>query len=311
MIMTRRQTDDKKLIKSLLEKDESFDVEFKKILDAVESEDLVAFANSAGGGFIVIGVAEVKDHLKQSNIEINGTKVGDQERLKILNKAQDCLPPIELSITRHEYEGKNLLVIRIPSGTNRPYCTKKGVYKIRGDGRNQILTQELMFQIFMEKEYNTFIDRFKTATHELKNEITYIQEMVERSEDEITASLHGIFAEAEDAQSTSEDVFSMTESIFTSIDDLQEQLYRQENHTQDLEKKIDLILNHLNIERPEVTRRKFFISSQIKEIIAENKKRKIKQRKKTIIKKILSGTLTKWFDLDETEVSILYDQIVQ
>lgn len=301
----------KTFIETLIEKDEGFDVEFKKITDAVESEDLTAFANSTNGGFIVIGVSEIKDNLKQSKIEITGTKVGDHEKLKILNKAQDCLPPVDLDLARHEYKGKELLVISVPSGTNKPYCTKRGIYKIRGDGRNQILTQEIMFQIFMEKEYNTFIERFKTATHELKDEILYMQDIVERSEGEITDSLQGIFSEAEDAQATSQDVFSMTESILSSIDGLQEQLYSQEQHTDDLEEKVDLILQHMNIEKPEVTRRKLFISRQIRDILVENKKKKVKQRKKTIIKRILTGSLKTWYELDEKEISTLYDQITK
>lgn len=278
--MTARRRSKNKFIASLLEKNEGFDVEFKRISDAVDPDDLVAFANSTDGGFIVIGVSEVKDQMQDDRIEITGTKVGDHEKLKILNKAQDCLPPIEIDLAHHEYSGKDLLVIAIPSGTNKPYCTKRGVYKIRGDGRNQVLTQESMFHIFMEKEYNTFIERFKTATHELKDEITYMQNIVERSESEINESLQGIFAEAEDAQATSQDVFSMTESMYSLIDGLQEQLHFQESHTNNLEEKIDLILTHLNIENPEVSRRKYFISTQIKDLLAENKKRKIKQRKK-------------------------------
>ena len=168
-----------------------------------------------------------------------------------------------------------------------------------------------MFQIFMEKEYKTFIERFKAATHELKDEILYMQNIVERSEGEITDSLQGIFSEAEDAQATSQDVFSMTESIFNSIDGLQDQLYFQEQHTNDLEEKINLILQHLNIERPEVTRRKLFISYQIKELLVENKKRKIIQRKNTISKRILNGALKNRFQLEEKEISTLYDQIAK
>ena len=103
----------------------------------------------------------------------------------------------------------------------------------------------------------------------------------------------------------------MTESIFSSIDGLQEQLYFQEQHTNDLEEKIDLILQHLNIEKPEVTRRKFLISRQIKEILVENKKKKVKQRKNTIIKRILTGSLKTRYELDEKEISTLYDQITK
>ncbi len=69
----------------------------------------------------------------------------------------------------------------------------------------------------MEKKYHTFLERLKTATRELRDEMLYMQDIVERSENEITNSLQGIFAEAE---------------------------------------WVDLILNHLNIEYPEITGRK-------------------------------------------------------
>lgn len=301
----------KSIINSLIESREGFDIEFKRIANAVESEDLVAFANSPEGGYIIIGVAEVKNENNGETMNIKGAKVGDHERLIILNKAQDCLPPVELFLQNYKFQGKDLLVIEIPTGSNRPYCTKKGVYKIRGEGRNQVLTQELLFQIIMEKEYQTFLERFKTATHELKDEMLYMQDIIEKSEGEISNSLQGIFAEATEAEATSQDVFSMTEGISDMLGRLGEEFFFHDDRMNDLEEKVDLILKHLNIEKPEVTRMKFFISREIKAILTANRKSKIKQRKSTIIKKILMGPLKERYELDEVEISSLYDQLTK
>ncbi|MEZ4672175.1 MAG: ATP-binding protein [Anaerolineae bacterium] len=46
--------------KSLLAREAGLDVEFKQAVDALAVEDLVAFANSAAGGSILIGVADAQ-----------------------------------------------------------------------------------------------------------------------------------------------------------------------------------------------------------------------------------------------------------
>jgi hypothetical protein len=45
----------------LLRHAEGFDVDFKRSLSGLESEDLVSFANSERGGTVLIGVDETKD----------------------------------------------------------------------------------------------------------------------------------------------------------------------------------------------------------------------------------------------------------
>ncbi len=120
---------------------EGYDTEFKATIDAVESEDLVAFANSNKGGHILVGVSEVRDNIEDA-YKVSGVKTGDHEKLKILSKAQDCSPPIQLFVNFKEVEGKDIIDIDIPSGSNKPYCTKKGTYKVRGDGRNEAMTPD-------------------------------------------------------------------------------------------------------------------------------------------------------------------------
>lgn len=63
----------------LLNKEENVDVDFKR--EGIESEDIVAFANSKNGGVILIGVDEIKDEPgKVIKGKIVGTKVGDPEK---------------------------------------------------------------------------------------------------------------------------------------------------------------------------------------------------------------------------------------
>jgi predicted HTH transcriptional regulator len=191
----------------LLNKEENVDVDFKR--EGIESEDIVAFANSKNGGVILIGVDEIKDEPgKVIKGKIVGTKVGDPEKLKIINKATDCLPPIQVKITYENIDDLPIIKVIIPSGPFRPYCTRRGVYKTRVNGRNAPLDPDQLFEIFFEREGKKFIERFQEATKGLMNELNKLVENFEVAEKKISDSLEGISSSADEAESNSMDTQS-------------------------------------------------------------------------------------------------------
>lgn len=154
--------------KALLEKSETFDVEFKESVSGLESSDIVSFANSERGGTILIGIRETKSPKGQQRGQIIGCPIGDKEKLKILGKVNSCMPDIYVEIYVENLNGKPFFRIEIPSGTDKPYCTSGGTYKIRGDGITQNLTPTQLLNLFETKESERFLKHFREAANVLE-----------------------------------------------------------------------------------------------------------------------------------------------
>ena len=164
---------------ALLQKDEGIDVDWKRNTE-FKAEDLVAFANSAAGGVLLLGVDEIKGSNGRQVPKIVGCDVGDQARLTILNKAGDCAPPIQVQLFIENNSKAPFWRIEIPSGTHKPYCTKQGVYKVRGDGKNSPLLPEELLSLYLQEQGGRFSKNFKNATIELNNIIENLRMQVDR-----------------------------------------------------------------------------------------------------------------------------------
>lgn len=160
-------------VRLLLQSAEGLDVDFKANAK-VEAEDLVAFANSADGGMLLLGVEEVTvDGVQQGSVV--GCRVDDDARLAIVNKAAACIPPVTVSV-QVEWEGeKAFFAVTIPSGDDKPYCTANGTYKIRGDGRNVPLVPSSLLNLLLEREGGRFLWRFREATANLETDISELR----------------------------------------------------------------------------------------------------------------------------------------
>ncbi len=165
--------------RQLLNTQESNHLDYKRNMEGLKSRDIVAFANSETGGTILIGVDEIEYNGLQRG-KVVGCTIGDEEKLKIISKAQSCIPQIEVKIFAENLNDKPFYRIEIPSGTCKPYCTAKGLYMIRGDGRNNPLTPNNLLNIFLEEQGKEFIKRFSYATKKLDQELSNTKNQIEK-----------------------------------------------------------------------------------------------------------------------------------
>jgi predicted HTH transcriptional regulator len=173
----------------LLGRSEGYELEFKEMLHALEPEDMVAFANSAEGGVVLIGVRETQAEGGRQRAEVVGCPVGDSEKLSILNRAESCVPPIPLEVIVENADRKPFFRIEIPSGPNKPYCTAAGTYKIRGNGRTLPLLPSRLLAMFMASENQEFVERFKAATQALEREVADTKARLMRETERLLSSL--------------------------------------------------------------------------------------------------------------------------
>jgi hypothetical protein len=203
---------------------EGIDVDFKQSVDGVHAEDLVAFANSAAGGAILVGVREIegKDG-RQRGVPV-GIRLGDAAKLKIMNKAMDCSPPVQLSAFAENMGDKPFYRIEISAGPLRPYCTRGGTYKTRTDGRSQALHPEELLDLFVQREGARFRERFAEATQKVVEDlgsalglIGEIQDTVEQKLDDIGSTLDWAEFRVDETVSAIDKVKDAAENIETEV----------------------------------------------------------------------------------------------
>lgn len=172
------------MARACLSSGENAEIEFKEKASGLDAEDLVAFANTTHGGTILIGVREATNASGiQTGVPV-GHSVDDAVRLQILDKALSCSPPVRVELAIENADSKPFMRVTVPPGTQRPYSTKSGTYKIREDGRNAPLHPPQLLKMFIEREAEEFGRRFTEATTQIS--------------DRLNATLHGV-AELEDS----------------------------------------------------------------------------------------------------------------
>lgn len=137
--------------RQLLEGQEGREVDFKESPAGVDTEDFVSFANGSGGT-ILVGVEETETEEGLQRGRVVGCSINDQTKLGFLNKATSCRPAVEIEISIENLRRKPIYRIDIVEGTHKPYCTAKGTYKIRSDGRNVAIDPDMMAALILERE---------------------------------------------------------------------------------------------------------------------------------------------------------------
>lgn len=260
--------------KLLLQQEEGFDVDFK-INTNLSGEDLVAFANSITGGTILLGVDEQTNEDGTQKGKVVGCTVNDQEKMKILNKANQCFPHIDISIHIENANHIPFYRIEIPSSKNKPHCTQKGIYKTRSDGANKPLLPGELLSIYLNKESDNFLKKYTLATKEMRDQLekqhqTQLKRMwenafqnssdLEEIIDRIGGMTDDIQLQLEDSSFDLENLIDqikedtlelkndleITYNVKHKLNDVDDNVYR-------LAWKLNSLLEHFDLEDPEIT----------------------------------------------------------
>lgn len=133
-------------IKLLITSGEGYNAEFKvSVPSKVKelTEEVCAFANAAGG-VLLIGVNDQN--------QIVGVTIDNAKRSAIQNSLSDITPQLSCSLSFVEVDGKNIGVIEVPSGENKPYVLSGAIYVRIGPNSQKLTTAEQMRDFFQQAD---------------------------------------------------------------------------------------------------------------------------------------------------------------
>lgn len=132
-------------IRELIRHGETETVEFKEKIGKSEEfvETVVAFANSKGG-IILLGV---DDHSKVVGLPENGY----EDRITNILRSH-CTPQIKCEISRRQLDEKDIIVIRVEEGKDKPYFVRERGPYIRANATDRIATRYEMDEIYRQKQ---------------------------------------------------------------------------------------------------------------------------------------------------------------
>ncbi len=220
----------------LLNGQEDRHVDFKQSAAGMDTEDIVAFANAPTGGTILLGVEEAQRPDGRQYGKVIGCAVGDQERLSIISRAENCIPRIEIDVFTENLGDAPFFRIEIPSGPQKPYCTSGGTYKIRGDGANKPLTPRRLLGLFLDSESEEFLGRFRKATEELEAQMNHLLATMN------LLTRVGRTLDSEDTAQAADKRISSVAEVYAKLEK------RKGDSLTELEHKLDAVIAHLGIE---------------------------------------------------------------
>ncbi|MBX4263544.1 AlbA family DNA-binding domain-containing protein [Clostridium estertheticum] len=144
---------DLKRISILLKRDEGTKLDYKQKIDIlIESgkkelaKDVSAIANSRGGrGYIIIGVEDKTRRI----IGIDANEFKEEQIQQIISSR--CEPPIPVSIDFIVYQSKNLAIITIYDGGQKPYQLREnGAFYIRRGSTTDTMRKEELISCLQE-----------------------------------------------------------------------------------------------------------------------------------------------------------------
>lgn len=250
---------------TILNIEESWDLEFKRDANAIDREDLVAFANAENGGKILAGVEQIDLQNGQQGGRVVGCDVSDKSRQRITSLADTCVPKIKVIIFTRTVKKMSYFEIQIPSGDLKPYCTTSGTYKTRVEGRNESLTPEKLLALYLKQESGKFLASFKEATVDLKAQVASEFEKLSSAIEDVNNELNSVLIETSDA---AKDAADETSNIASTVDEIHLLLNRYLENNEDkhfhitegrIPQLLSALLKHFNIEDPKITSIKNFI----------------------------------------------------
>ena len=118
-------------IKNLILTGEGHNIEFKQAIDKSLIDEVCAFANSSGG-YILMGVSD------------DGTVKGIDTDNHTRSKIQDILNKLEPKLNITIEVKKNLIILHIPEGQEKPYGCSRGFFMRVGANSQKMTRNEIM-----------------------------------------------------------------------------------------------------------------------------------------------------------------------
>ena len=118
----------------VLQEGEGYRIEFKESVSHIERE-MVAFANSSGGK-IFIGITD--EH------KVKGIKVTERVKSQLQNMARNCDPPVKIILETIIYRDKEMLLVEVFEGENKPYSCSEGFYMRTGPTTEKMKRDEIV-----------------------------------------------------------------------------------------------------------------------------------------------------------------------
>ena len=129
---------------SIAQSGEGYNAEFKVAVPSKVKElacEVCAFANAAGG-VLLLGVAD--------NNEIKGIEISNTKRSAIQNSLTQINPSLHCPFYFIEVNGKQIAIIDVPSGLQKPYTVSGSIYIRQGTNSQKITSVEQMRDFFQQ-----------------------------------------------------------------------------------------------------------------------------------------------------------------
>lgn len=133
-------------IRLLVASGEGYNVEFKKSIPSKIkeiTEEICAFAN-ASGGTLFIGV---DDYNMFQGVSFNNAK-----RSALQNSINEITPSLHCDFYTANIDTKDILIIEVPSGLNKPYVLSGVIYVRQGPNSQKLTTVEEMREFFQQTD---------------------------------------------------------------------------------------------------------------------------------------------------------------
>ena len=131
-------------IKGLIKGGEGYNVDFKRSVPSKVkelSEEATGFSN-ASGGYILIGV--------DNEGKILGASIDNNKRSAIQDTVGEISPALKCEIYSVNVDGKDVWVIDVPSGKDKPYICGGAIFVREGANNQKLRTAEEMRAFFAE-----------------------------------------------------------------------------------------------------------------------------------------------------------------
>ncbi|ATU91751.1 hypothetical protein B5P45_03015 [Phyllobacterium zundukense] len=207
-------------------------VDFKRSVEGLQTDDLVAFANMKEGGTILLGVTEQAQPDGSQIGLVVGCDITDGAVLQILNKAISCIPPVPMKIFAENMADKPFLRVQVIASDSRPHSTPKGVYCRRDGSRNRPLHPTELLEIFLTNEGRVFAERFQESAAKIIDGLDDLEASLDKRIQSIGDQLGWAEFKVGDTEDTVDTILALVRGLGDDTADISSRLrslFRQDN----------------------------------------------------------------------------------